>query len=227
MRYVGQLLFEGGSTAQGFGDEAEKLGYAGRLAYYYRNYSAAARKDTTLPCRLVGAHFFGQPDRTIDVVLADLPRHATEARLSCVKMGLAIHLIGVFAVCFYPGGLGARLAHNNDQVKEYWVKKFSALELACNAEDVAPIFLSTPKPDKGVPYGGGRLPDLDLLEDLTELARARTQGWADFIRFEDIVNSQRDDCVAPDGIHPNARGYDKIAGFLKPIVDAHLGIKPT
>lgn len=230
---IAQVLIDGGSTAQGWGDETGKGGFAGRIFNYTLDHLEIAREHPELACRWIQFRNSGEANKTLPSVAESFVQHVDDARsLLWRQSHHEWRSIAVFAIGYCtPGDVKTCGTMPPEQSWEY---TFDGLVNTCFRYGITPIFLGTPRLADDVVLGNGKRPDHDLLARLAAKTVERAKAWEEledpYIPFEDIVGDDKPNCMAPDGMHPNARGHSLIARYLigriNTILDIPEGLVP-
>ncbi|MEK7152718.1 MAG: SGNH/GDSL hydrolase family protein [Patescibacteria group bacterium] len=222
---IAHILFEGSSTAAGYGDESERMGYAGRAAYYYRKHNLQVVHNPDIPRNFVYTHLHGQPDNYLPQFVDTLPQHIAEARWS-VKSGDDIRMVGVFAIGGFLAGYVSR--YGEEETLLYWRRSLRQLEQVCREgpRDIEPIVLALPTPGPNARLANGKEPDFEFRNKLARLALESTDNWATYVDLDDIVGNDRARYIAKDDMHPTAAGYDEVSRHLIVLIDDKLGLEP-
>jgi hypothetical protein len=217
---VGHLLIEGGSTAQGYGDEERKGGYAGRLLYHYIDYNTAklSQKRASLP--YIYAHTNGLVDNIVRTYVHTLPNSIRKARQFDGLGRHEVKLVGVFAV----GGSLDSFAREQgtESILNEWRLALNGIKKICQEQDVHSIYIGMPLQDENSRLSS-IIPDLTLRDRQAEITE---QLLPDLIPFEMMAGT---DSVLEEGplhygIHPNAKGYGSVADYLIPLIDRGFGM---
>jgi hypothetical protein len=220
---IGHLLIEGGSTAQGYGDERRKGGYAGRLLYHYGDYNTAQylKKDRSLP--YIYVHTNGLVDNTALRYAQTLPNNIQRAKSINGFGRHEMKLVGIFAI----GGALDVFAHErgSEVILEEWRLALNGIKKICQEQEVHPIYIGIPKRNEHTQIKG-KVPDRDLGD---RQAAITAQLLPDLIPFETMAGTGLVLEQSPlyKGIHPNAAGHDKIEAYLIPRIDAAFGIESS
>lgn len=223
---VGHVFFEGSSTAWGYGDERRLFGYAGRIARYYDAYNTVGvHAAPEPPCRMAYCYMDGQPDR-------NLPAYAPlfEGRvLDALSWSINPHryaprVVGVFLA----GGFLSHLVKHQgvDGALQSWRTALHTLRMTCERRGVAAIGISPPEPMGDVRFGNGQEADLSFFRTVQRITADHMSAWTRYVSIDAILGAEKPQCMAPDNLHVNARGYDKVAAHLLPMINARLGITP-
>jgi hypothetical protein len=219
---IGNVHIEGSSTAMGMGDEARKMGYAGRMLYHYIDYGMTVRDVDELPCKWVYVYNDGAVNKDLTTFVPKLSSRVSELVWppGPIVKGEKRH-IGVYAVGWYDDRW---LEEAGEEMLDRWQLALERLEDVCLEYNVTPVIIGTPRPDPETVYFNGRRPNIAMLDRLADMTAKHTESWATYATFEDIVGADRPNCMAADTLHPNARGHSRIARFLIPLVNDILEI---
>ena len=212
---IAQLHIEGGSSAQGWGDETGKGGFAGLLFNYSLAYGQIAGEHRELPCRWLDIRNSGVQGNFLPSIADSFRQHVLEARgLLLARQRQTLKSIAVFAIGQYgQRGLGY---HGKEKYQIVWRDAFEQLDAICSDYNITPIVLGMPRLAEDTVFVNGQKPDHDLLQRLWTITAETTSAW-DWdasMTFEDIVGNDKPNCMAPDAMHPNARGHTKVARYL-------------
>lgn len=223
---VGHLLFEGGSTTHGAGDAERRGGYTGRLSYHYADYNEQlAIQGLSNLYPFIYTHNNGVSDSTALKFVHTLPHSIDKARkLVWGADPEELRIVGVFAI----GGTLDTLAYRfgTDELLDKWGQALNKIKAINEEKGILPIYIRTPFPDESTLFKG-RPVNLELRDKQAELT---TAVLPDCISFESMLGPEIDRQAVVEngpihwGVHPNARGYDIIAKYLTPIIDAKFGI---
>lgn len=222
---LGHVFIEGSSTAFGMGDESGRLGYGGRFAHYYldyshNNYPKPLREGNP---RWVYTHLNGQ----VNFTAVKFPYSFEQRVILAHEQDMfdkTVRLVGIFAL----GGRPEYIKQLDSEEKgDLWRDSLDMLEHTCSTYGVQPILLRIPEhDDAAVPLKYGLQPDYELRERVERITRERAQSMeAPYISFEEVVGDEKALCMAADHIHANARGYQMIFDHLLPLVNERLGIR--
>lgn len=224
-RSIAQIYIEGSSTAYGLGDELGRGGFAGRLAYHYTQYSEQAKDGVRQsPFSWVFTYQHAKLNAGLGHIVEHLPSHIGEAHVNARRLD-SIRRIGIFVIGKRPEY--ELRTYSADQVYRSWRNNFDDLEQLCGDYAIEPIFLLTPEVDHIKPLPPDLSIDHELRHKMMRVTLGRVASMeAPLMSFEESID-YAEDCIAPDGIHGNARAYDKIYRKLVPLIDERLSIDTT
>jgi hypothetical protein len=223
-KFVGRVFIEGDSVAKGYGDEEQRLGFAGRLLYRYEGAGAYNwRSEQPEACQSVVVALNGEPNLRLPLVARQFRRHV-ELGLELPFGNLPQRLLGIFVVNSAISPKTAQDMGGKESIWATWEGAFSRLAADCADLRVDPIIVTAPAPTEHTRFVSGP-PDAELHRGLAVVTHAAAQAMgAHHVTFEQIVGYDRLRCLAPDQRHPNALGYDLMAEYLDTLIDERFDI---
>lgn len=211
----------------GFGDELRQGGYGGRVSAYYIDYMAAAWRQEPKPqCPWVTVHGNGVPDRSVTVYAPDFPDNVDLARRAGGIPGWESRLVAVLVM----GSSLTRLAREKGEEGALQVYRDSLdkVRATCEQNKISTIGLAMPVPGEHFTLANGKRPNIEMARQTGSIAATHLSEWGvptEFGYMDQIAPTQGD--RDPDGAHLSASGYDRVARFLVPRINAMLGIDPS
>lgn len=220
---IAHILHEGGSTAQGFGDEGRRGGYAGRLFYHYYEYGERLLAGAAPPSDIayIYTHCNGLIGNMPIRLAGNLQNDIDKAKLF---QETRARLVATIAI---GGSLDKRAEKiGRSHCLALWERSLIDIKNRCMSENIDTTYIGTPFPaDEAL--ARGKPIDTDLRDSQFEIAQ---QVLPNMVTFESLVGASEDCSQYVDqsplyaGQHPNAAGYDKITRFLVSVLDGQLGV---
>lgn len=143
--------------------------------------------------------------------------------------GSPISIVAIMAIGSFMNNMARRAEElfepTHPRTIGYWKNSLTRLEQQVRQLHVQPVFIGSPVPRAGARHLNGEEPDSLLYKEIHDVTAAKLEGWATYMPFESLpgVSQNKWSHMAPDGIHPNARGHRTIAEWLLPTCCRLLG----